>query len=121
MTTSDLINNCTWANMAKEATDNYERRLLDYINSHCCLPPSSLELRQKHAQLKFEAVDHFRKKSIGENVGVWKLEREIAHIYSSVENSSRKIRKQSLTEIISPLDLQSLQCAGKCQSKATSP
>lgn len=111
----------TWSDMAKEAAEAYERKLQDYINSRCCLPPSSLELRQKHAEVKFEVVDQFRKNSVGENVGVWKVEREIANIFSSLETSSRKVRKASLTEMdFNPLDLQALSCLGKC-SKPTSP
>jgi len=96
--------------VALQARMEYEKKLVEYIRSRC-LPPSSWELRQKNAEFKFEAVDHFRKNSHGEqSSAVWKLERELASIYEQMVDMNKKVRKASLGEEDRPCAAQ-LDCS----------
>ncbi|KAI1304430.1 hypothetical protein HDE_01817 [Halotydeus destructor] len=82
--------------VALQAKMDYEKKLVEYTRSKC-LPPSSWELRQKNAQLRFEAVDHFLKHTDPDQTSaVWKLERELATIYEQLVNATKQVRRLSL-------------------------
>lgn len=80
--------------LTKEAVERYTKTMASFMEEEI-LPPSSLELRSRHAEAKLNAIDHFRKRFIGRPVGVWKLEREIDAIYQVMAVEALRVRKQS--------------------------
>lgn len=80
--------------LIREAIEDYQKKMSEIL-SESDVPPSGLEMRQKHAQFKLEAIDFFRKKSIGRPVGVWKLERELSQIFDMMISVNSKLRRDS--------------------------
>lgn len=75
----------------------YQNRMTQLL-SESIIPPSSLELRAKHAQLKMQAVDSFRKNSTGRPIGVWKLERELELLFEDTLLMTKRVRRESLND-----------------------
>ena len=79
--------------------ESYQNKMADFLGESI-IPPSSLELRSKHAQLKMEAVDSYRKNSIGRPIGVWKLERELARKFEETVYMTKRVRRESFQDAI---------------------
>jgi hypothetical protein len=75
----------------------YQNRMSEFLSENV-IPPSSLELRAKHAEFKMEAVDSFRKNSTGRPIGVWKLERELELIFEETLLMTKRVRRESFTD-----------------------
>lgn len=79
--------------VAEEAILLYIKKMTNY-NYSCLVPPSPLELRQKHAEYKVAALDYLTMKSIGEGRS-WKLELELDRVFQSIREINRCERKSS--------------------------
>lgn len=71
----------------------YIRKMTNF-NYSCLVPPSPLELRQKHAECKIAALDYLITNSIGEGRS-WKLEQEIERVFQSIKEINRSERKST--------------------------
>lgn len=79
--------------IVEEAKIFYLNKMKEFLNTN--EPPSGYRLRQKHTEYSFEAVDMFRKKSVGE-ANTWKLEKDISDIYGDLLNENKRKRKTSV-------------------------
>lgn len=74
----------------EEARRYYLNKMNDYVsNNFEELCSNMFEVKQKHFEFRFEAMDILRKKST-ERANTWKLERDIDEHYSTYMSRLRK-------------------------------
>lgn len=85
--------------LARRELTDYQQKMAEYLQDKTgATVPSALELRQQHAIFFMEALDSYRKNSIGRPILVWKLERELASLFEDILLLTSKIRKESFNE-----------------------
>ena len=78
--------------VSEEAKRMYMNRMNNFlVNASGTSTPTTLELRQRHAEYKFEALDYFRVRSTpGRDGRSWKLERDLEATFDDYRNRNRK-------------------------------
>lgn len=85
--------------LARRELIDYQQKMAEYLQDKTSVTvPSALELRQQHAIFSMDALDSYRKNSIGRPILVWKLERELASLFEDILLLTSKIRRESFNE-----------------------
>lgn len=83
---------CNQRSIEEEAKNFYMQKMDDYYNNcYNTMIFNVMDMKQKHMEYKFEAVDHLRKKSI-EMANTWKLEKDLNEEYVNYAQRLKKTR-----------------------------
>lgn len=96
-----VLKNITVADEAKKMyikrMNNFLLSRLDASSLTVTSSPSTLELRQRHAEYKFEALDYFSIRSTaGRDSRLWKLERDLEDAFETFRSLNKKRQESSL-------------------------